>query len=180
MSSGKLRNVWVVVLFGAIAAFVGWRLLTTKDAKRAASSAPAPSQTAEETTAAPTPPPSPTLVAIPQPTVAAADPTPGEGAPSRPHVDIDTIIPASAWVDPPTPAPKPIGPSVRDIPATDPDIPRDHQVRSLAFYEKRVKLLEQQIRAAESRGDTQEIERLKPMLETAQKRVAILRAELGS
>ncbi len=129
--------------------------------------------------APPAPPPT-TVVASGKPVaIAAANPLPtidASVAPRAPRAESDTTPPPTASIDEPAP-------DASAVASTEPppDIPVPHgaQIRSLAAYEKRVKSLEEQMGAAEARGDTQEIERLKPMLEAAKKRVALLRAELG-
>jgi hypothetical protein len=173
----KSRNAWVFVLFGVIAVFVIWRLVSGRgDDKRASAPAPSaePTLTQEPVNASPQPPPIAPPPPLPLPTAVASAEDSDSG---RPHVDVDTVMPASAWVNPPAPSvsAKPYPTDVPEIANLSPE----RMKRSLAFYERRVQQLEPQLRTAESHGDAQEIERIKRQLDDAKRRVALLRAELG-
>lgn len=161
------RNAWVVVLFGAIAAFVAWRLMSTGEEPPRAS-APAPSAeiaTTQATSVAQVPP----AIAVSQnPAQPPPQPTP---QPEQP--------PAAAPSPEPSNASAPAAPSASDIPDIPPGLAPDRLKQSLAQYERRAKQLETQLGAAKARGDAQEIDRIQRQLDETNRRLAILRAELA-
>lgn len=177
------RNAWAIALFGVIAVFVGARLWRSSGTSKAAATPTVSGAAVDEPPAShdPTPvravPPPPELLALAQrsPEADSAD-----GA-ARAHVDIDTIIPKSAWVDPvPVPSTSIIPARPMEIPGLDPQATPADMRRDLKVHQSRERMLTQQLRDAQARGDEHEIARLTRMLEYEQRMIGILKGELGS
>jgi hypothetical protein len=166
---------WVLVMFGSIAALVAFRLASSPSKTASESSAAAASGTSTATTEA-----QPNVAAMPleDPTAktqALAPPTP---LPTHdPSLDPPTQAAAgSARI--PKPATMDTGAASRlpePDPVLDPATMKARQAKSIAFLEQRIAALEQAARAAETKGDPAEVQRLQDQAVHAKKRLALMR-----
>jgi hypothetical protein len=160
----KHRNAWAIALFGVIAVFVVWKLLSG-DAKKPRAAAAAP------TTAETAPPPEPTFA--PTTTVANADPP----RPGR-RTDIESVNAPSGWV---TPSSMPPGKKmmVPDPGINDPDGHPEVAQRMLKFEQRRLSTLQQRLALAEKRGDSQQAAELRQKIDESEQRIERLRDVAG-
>ena len=163
---------WVVVMFGAIAALVVWRLAAS----------PSPSKVPSEASVASTPldpPPNP----VPPPTTAVrptdfATATPSAAAGATVTATSTAVATTTVVALPPSLIdPTPPIPGKPSEPTLDPAALKARQAQSIMFLEKRIAALEQAARAAQIKGDPAEVQRLQDQTVQAKKRLALMRLE---
>ena len=165
---------WVVAMFGAIAALVVWRLVAS----------PSPSKAPSEASVASTPldpPPNPIPIV---PTTTAARPT--DFATATPSAATNATVTATSTavatttvlaLPPSLIDPTPPVPGRANEPTLDPAALKARQAQSIMFLEKRIAALEQAARAAQTKGDPAEVQRLQDQTAQAKKRLALMRLE---
>lgn len=165
---------WVVVMFGAIAAVVVWRLAAS----------PSPSKLPSEASVARAPldppqntvPIAPTTTAVMPTEFATATPTAAAGATvtaTSTGVATATVVALPpALIDPTPPVP-----GQASEPTLDPAALKARQARSITLLEKRIAALEQAARAAQTKGDPAEVQRLQDQTAQAKRRLALMRLE---